>query len=208
MVSTQDDIDLIHEAPADGVYIYGLFIESARWNHTSRCVAEQAPGIMVSRMPIIHFLPFEVKHQAEKRSFAPKNAGGPAGTAVDGGKLGPLSQQPGPPSVEQTPERGARHPSRGRRSTQAQPQRREPSGAHKESLTGQDQLEGEEDTDLENPARYLCPVYKTSSRAGALSTTGQSTNYILSVSLPINPAEHSAEHWTLRGTALLTMLDD
>ena len=66
---------------------------------------------------------------------------------------------------------------------------------------------GEEDTDLGNPARYLCPVYKTSSRAGALSTTGQSTNYILSVATPIDPKDGS-EHWTLRGTAMLTMHDN
>lgn len=31
---------------------------------------------------------------------------------------------------------------------------------------------------------YQCPVYKTGARAGTLSTTGQSTNYILSVDIP------------------------
>lgn len=53
---------------------------------------------------------------------------------------------------------------------------------------------------------YQCPCYKTSNRAGVLSTTGQSTNFILPVDLPTK--SHPPEFWTLRGTALLTQLDD
>lgn len=53
---------------------------------------------------------------------------------------------------------------------------------------------------------YRCPCYKTSNRAGVLSTTGQSTNFILPVDLPTK--HQPANFWTLRGTALLCQLDD
>lgn len=56
-----------------------------------------------------------------------------------------------------------------------------------------------------NPEDYQCPIYKTSVRAGVLSTTGQSTNYILAVDLPTTLAPN---YWTLKGTALLCQLND
>ena len=53
---------------------------------------------------------------------------------------------------------------------------------------------------------YHCPLYKTTVRAGELSTTGQSTNYVLSISLPTT--DFAPSTWVLRGTALICQLND
>ena len=52
---------------------------------------------------------------------------------------------------------------------------------------------------------YACPVYRVSSRRGTLSTTGHSTNYVMTIRVPSNV---DSDHWVGRGVALLTMLDD
>jgi dynein heavy chain len=59
----------------------------------------------------------------------------------------------------------------------------------------------EKKTLAKSSARYECPVYKTAKRAGQLSTTGISTNFIIAVELPTGSV--SKEQWALNGTACL-----
>lgn len=60
---------------------------------------------------------------------------------------------------------------------------------------------------LDSPEKkvYSCPVYKTTERRGILSTTGLSTNFVVSVNLPSLKAP---DHWILHGTAIICSLDD
>ena len=61
---------------------------------------------------------------------------------------------------------------------------------------------------LEKLGYYECPLYKSSRRAGELSTTGHSTNFVMYFYLKFNEEDQqkNSEHWIRRGTALLTLL--
>merc|ERR1719261_2066311 len=56
-----------------------------------------------------------------------------------------------------------------------------------------------------DPKKYFSPFYKTSVRAGTLSTTGHSTNFIMTIEMD---TDQTPAYWILKGAALLSMLND
>ena len=59
----------ITESPEDGVIIFGLYLEGARYDRERSLVVESVPGIMYDLLPAIHFQP-AVGHKQAPNTYA------------------------------------------------------------------------------------------------------------------------------------------
>jgi dynein heavy chain len=51
--------DRIKQKPEDGCYVYGMFLEGARWNYNEHKVDHSLNRELYSSVPLIHMLPVE-----------------------------------------------------------------------------------------------------------------------------------------------------
>jgi len=114
-----ETLEEVEEAPEDGVYVHGFYMDGARYNREDGIIDDQHPAELYSRMPLIWFKPVEDYKRDEDE--------------------------------------------------------------------------------------YSCPCYKTGKRQGVLSTTGQSTNFIIHVDIPTKVQPNL---WVRRAAAMLCMLND
>jgi len=138
----RETLDDIMGKPEAGVYIYGLFLEGARWDSDDGILAESNPGELFTPMPVI--------------------------------LLEPIILEIDKPVVDEDEE--------------------------DDDDYGRPPGDGDPTYNV-----YACPLYKVSSRAGTLSTTGHSTNFVRMLDVPTAPPPL---HWVRRGVALLSQLDD
>merc|ERR1712166_645578 len=55
------DPDVLEEAPNEGIYIHGIFMDGAGWDYTDMVVAPQEFGVMYMRAPIVNMIPMQDK---------------------------------------------------------------------------------------------------------------------------------------------------
>lgn len=61
--------DSMKSAPDDGVYVYGLFLEGARWDRSNRCLQESLPRVLHDKMPLIWLKPIKKNDVKPKHSY-------------------------------------------------------------------------------------------------------------------------------------------
>jgi dynein heavy chain len=165
------------EEVAEGALLTGLQLEGAHWNSELGCLSSTRPGVMRQTMPIIHVLPQRSLPSGAGSSAAPDKASDSAPGVSSRSVI--ISDLAALTPVRKPLQRGATQGKNSFAAIAAAIETPEPA------------------TPLDT---YSCPVYRTATRKGTLSTTGTSTNLVLAMELP---CQGEPDCFVLNGTALV-----
>lgn len=196
--------------PEDGVLIFGLFLDGARWNPDLGCLHDSLAGQRFSRMPEIHFRP--IQKLIERATLSVNQIRTAAPSAPNVGQTTHLGTRVASPT-QAVPQGGKLTKSSGQYLSVSHlggpVERAAQSGtqvarkALSETLHDGKKMSFEH---LDKPVFvYECPLYRTSQRTGTLSSTGHSTNFVTAVALP---SDCDSNFWVMRGVALLCQPDE
>jgi dynein heavy chain len=65
----KETVEELQESPEDGVYIYGLYLEGARFDQAENVVMDSRPLRMYDMLPVIHFKP-AVNHKQAPNTYS------------------------------------------------------------------------------------------------------------------------------------------
>jgi dynein heavy chain, axonemal len=57
----EEQPDQLTKKPDDGVYIWGLYLEGARWDKNEKSIIDPKPKELFALMPVIHMLPVQYR---------------------------------------------------------------------------------------------------------------------------------------------------
>nr|KAI8735296.1 dynein heavy chain 6; axonemal-like [Biomphalaria glabrata] len=200
MTSSDKELMLVMSPPENGVLISGLFLDGARWDTKSHTLQDCNSNTRFFPLPLIHFEPKEL--QNTEVTVSPSLV---YDTEV--------TKSPNLDAEVNTSSNTGQDTEVIRSSNSGQEAARSSSLIQEAEVIKSLNLVEKTDQSPPTPApeiqssqfSYECPLYRTSARAGTLSSTGHSTNFVTSITLP---SEQSSDFWTLRGVAILCQLDD
>jgi len=67
----EEALEDFEEPPEEGTYIYGLFLDGARWNREEGCIDDQEPAVLYDPMSVVWFIPKIDLKDDEEMYYAP-----------------------------------------------------------------------------------------------------------------------------------------